>query len=87
MTGYQIKDDTTMTYLQWWRRPLTNLWIRIAAVCAILLGLQYLYMGHSLQAQTDDSARSDAITTEIQSISNTDSQMETFIATAAEAKS
>jgi tetratricopeptide (TPR) repeat protein len=67
-----------MTYFQSWWRPLTNLGIRIAVVGAILLGVQYGYMGHWRQTQTGHSARSDGIVAEIQSISSTESQMETL---------
>ena len=78
MTGYEIKDDTTMTYLQWWRHPLMNLGIRIAVVGALLFGLQYMYMAHGRQTQIGDSASSAGIVAEIQSISSPDSQIETL---------
>ena len=67
-----------MTYLQWRRRPLTNLGIRIAVVGAILLGVQYVYMAHMRQAQIDDSAGYDAMVAESQTASSTDNQVETL---------
>ena len=67
-----------MTYLQWWRRPLTNLGIRIAVVGAILFGVQYMYMAHIRQAQVNDSAGYDAFVAESQASSSTDNQVETL---------
>ena len=67
-----------MTYVQWWRRPLTNLGIRIAVVGAILLGVQYAYMAHIRQAQIDDSAGYDAMVAESQAISSADNRLETL---------
>jgi tetratricopeptide (TPR) repeat protein len=67
-----------MTYLQWRRRPLTNLGIRIAVVGAILFGVQYVYMTHVRQAQIDPSAGYDAMVTESQAASTTDGQVETL---------
>ena len=67
-----------MTYLQWWRRPLTNLGIRIAVVGAILLGVQYAYMAHIRQAQINDSAGYDEMVAESQAISSADNRLETL---------
>ena len=67
-----------MTYFQLRRRPLTNLGIRIAVVGAIVFGLQYLYMSHWRQTQSEASTSSDGIAAEIQSMANTDGQMETL---------
>jgi tetratricopeptide (TPR) repeat protein len=67
-----------MTYLQWWRRPPTNLGIRIALVGAILLGVQYVYMAHMRQAQINNSADYDAMLTESQASSSTDNRVETL---------
>ena len=67
-----------MTYLQWWRRPLTNLGIRIAVVGAILFGVQYVYMTHMRPAQINDSAEYDAMLAESQASSSTDNRVETL---------
>ena len=67
-----------MTYLQWWRRPLTNLGIRIAVVGAILFAVQYAYMAHLHQTQIDDSARYDAMVADGQASSSTDDRVETL---------
>jgi tetratricopeptide (TPR) repeat protein len=67
-----------MTYLQWWRRPLTNLGIRIAVVGAILFGVQYVYMTHIRPAQLNDSAEYDATLAESQASSSTDNRVETL---------
>ena len=67
-----------MTYLQWWRRPLTNLGIRIAVVGAILFGVQYVYMTHIHPAQLNDSAEYDAMLAESQASSSTDNRVETL---------
>jgi len=67
-----------MTYLQWWRRPPTNLWIRIAVVGAILLGVQYVYTAHMRQAQINNSAEYNAMLAESQSSSSTDNRVETL---------
>ena len=67
-----------MTYLQSWRRPLTNLGIRIAVVGAIVFGLQYMYRTHWRLTHSNASTRSDGIAMEIQSLANTDGQMETL---------
>ena len=67
-----------MTYLRQWRRPLTNLGIRIAVVGAILFGVQYMYMAHFRQTQIVDSAGYDAMAAESQAISKTDNRVETL---------
>jgi tetratricopeptide (TPR) repeat protein len=78
MTQYETKDDATMTYLRWWRRPLTNLGIRIVVVGAILFAVQYVYMAHLHQIQIDDSAAYDVMDAGSQAISNTDNRLETL---------
>lgn len=78
MTEYEIKDEATMTYLQWWRRPLTNLGIRIAVVGVILLGMQYVYMAHLRQAQIDHSTGGDAALAVAQAGLSTNSQIESL---------
>src|SRR5689334_4185765 len=78
MTQYEIKDDAMMTYLQWWRRPLTNVGIRIAVVGVILFGLQYVYMAYVHQAQANHLANYDAAVADRQASSSADNQIETL---------
>ena len=67
-----------MTSLRRWQRPLTNLGIRIAVVGAILFGVQYVYMAHLRQAQTNSSADNEAIVADTQANLSTDNSVQTM---------
>src|ERR1043166_6316995 len=68
----------TMSSLRRWQRPLTNLGIRIAVVGAILFGVQYVYMAHLRQAQTNASADNGAIVADTQANLSTDNSVQTM---------
>lgn len=67
-----------MTSLRRWQRPLTNLGIRIAVIGAILFGVQYVYMAHIRQTQTNHSSENAAVVADSRANLSTDNHIATL---------